>query len=252
MFVQSHVVAHSELAWILNCITPVGWLERMTQYKSKSGQLDSVGTGLFDYPVLQAADILLYQADLVPVGEDQRQHVELTADIAQRFNHLFGEAFVVPELLMRESGGARIMGFDDPTIKMSKSLGEKKSGHSIAITDTPDAIRKAIMRATTDSGAEFRFDHASPGVKNLLTIYQVLSTQSQEAVEAHFEGKQYSALKHELVDLVTTTLEPIRQRYLDIMANPDHLEQVFAQGAERVRPIATATLKRVHELVGVG
>lgn len=250
IFVQSHVSAHAELAWILNCVTPVGWLERMTQYKSKSGRLETVGTGLLDYPVLQAADILLYKTDLVPVGEDQRQHIELTCDIAQRFHHLFGEVFVLPEVMMRTSG-ARIMGLDDPTIKMSKSLGEQKKGHSIGLADPADVIREAIMRAVTDSGNEVRFDHAQPGVKNLLTIYQSLCGKSQQEIEAHFANKGYSVLKRELADLAIATLEPVREKYLKLTTEPGYLDQLLAQGADRVRPIAEATLGRVRELTGL-
>ena len=161
IFVQSHVSAHAELAWILNCVTPLGWLERMTQYKSKAAQAESVGTGLLVYPALMAADILLYDTNFVPVGEDQRQHIELTRDVAERLNHLFGPVFTIPEAMIRE-GGARIMGLDDPTAKMSKSIGEVQAGHSIGLLDEPSAIRKAIMRAVTDSGSEIRFQGASP------------------------------------------------------------------------------------------
>ncbi|MGH3566955.1 MAG: tryptophan--tRNA ligase [Pseudonocardia sp.] len=160
MFVQSKVSAHAELQWILNCVTPVGWLERMTQYKVKAAGQESVGTGLRDYPVLQAADILLYQTHQVPVGEDQRQHIELTRDIASRFNHLFGEAFTLPEVLIRKSG-ARIMAFDDPTSKMSKSIGAIRAGHSVGLLDSPDEVRKTIMRAATDSGSDTRFETGS-------------------------------------------------------------------------------------------
>lgn len=251
VFVQSHIPAHSELTWILNCVTPIGWLERMTQYKSKASLLESVSTGLLDYPVLQAADVLLYKTNLVPVGEDQRQHIELMKDIGERFNRLFGEVFVLPEPVIRESG-ARIMGLDEPTVKMSKSLGEKREGHAIGIVDSPEVTRKKIMRAVTDSGKETRFDLASPGVKNLLVIYEVLSGQPRERIEAHFEGRGYGVLKREVADLVVATLEPVRDRYLRLMGEPGHLDELLRQGAERVRPTAEATLGKVKELVGLG
>ncbi|MDP2694428.1 MAG: tryptophan--tRNA ligase [Gallionella sp.] len=251
IFIQSHIPAHTELTWILNSITPIGWLERMTQFKVKSAQLESISTGLFDYPVLQAADVLLYKTNVVPVGEDQRQHIELMDDIAQRFNHLFGEVFILPQPMIRASG-ARIMGLDDPTAKMSKSLAEKRKGHAIGIVDPPEVIREAVMRAVTDSGKETRFDCASPGVKNLLVIYEVLSGKSREAIEAYFEGKGYGFLKRELADLVIATLEPVRNRYLKLMAEPAYLEELLHRGAERVRPIAESTLKQAKDLVGLG
>src|SRR5919202_891876 len=195
VFVQSHVPAHTELAWILNCVTPMGWLERMTQFKDKSAKegdnKERISTGLFDYPVLMAADILLYKATHVPVGEDQKQHVELTRDIAERFNRLYGDTFVIPEPMIAETG-ARIMSLDDPTNKMSKS--DESPGSRIGIYDSPDTIRRNIMRATTDSLRDIRFDPNRPGVTNLLTIYEVLSAQSPLQIEAHFEGKGYGDL----------------------------------------------------------
>ncbi|MDP2659533.1 MAG: tryptophan--tRNA ligase [Dehalococcoidia bacterium] len=251
IFIQSQIPAHTELTWILNCVTPLGWLERMTQFKSKSTLAESVGTGLLDYPVLQAADVLLYKTNVVPVGEDQRQHVELMTDIAQRFNHLYGEAFVLPQAMIRASG-ARVMGLDDPTVKMSKSLGEKRKGHAIGVVDQPDVIRQAIMRAVTDSGKETHFESASPGVKNLLVIYEVLSGQTREEIEGLFEGKGYGVLKKAVADLVIASLEPVRNRYDRLMAEPERLEELLRGGADRVRPIADATLKRVKELVGLG
>lgn len=251
LFIQSHIPAHAELTWILNAVTPIGWLERMTQYKSKSAQLESVSTGLLDYPVLQAADVLLYKTNVVPVGEDQRQHIELMNDIAQRFNNLFGDVFVLPEAMIRTTG-ARIMGLDEPTVKMSKSIGEIRDGHVIGITDPPTVIRKAIMRAVTDSGRETRFEYASPGVKNLLVIYQVLSGKSQEEIEAQFAGQGYGVLKREVADLVVATLEPIRAEFNRLMDSHDYLEDVLRRGADRVRPIAEATLNRAKELIGLG
>ncbi|WP_322755650.1 MULTISPECIES: tryptophan--tRNA ligase [unclassified Frankia] len=251
IFVQSAVSAHAELAWILNCVTPLGWLERMTQFKTKSAAQESVGTGLLDYPVLQAADILLYGAHRVPVGEDQRQHVELTRDIAQRFHHMFGAAFVLPEPLIRSSG-ARIMGLDEPTMKMSKSLGTTKAGHSIGLVDTPDQIRAAVMRATTDSSNDTRFETAGPGVVNLLTLFEILSGQNRDEVENVFEGKGYGFLKRTVADQIVASLEPIRTRFTELMADPAGLEGILVDGADRARQIANATLDKVKGLTGLG
>lgn len=251
IFVQSHVTAHAELAWILTCVTPVGWLERMTQYKVKSATQESVGAGLLVYPTLQAADILLYDTNLVPVGEDQRQHIELTRDIAVRFNRLFGEAFVLPEAMLRTSG-ARIMGLDDPTAKMSKSIGAVKGGHSIGLTDPPDMIRRAIMRAETDSGNDVRFETAGPGVLNLLTMYEVLSGQPRDEIEAEFDGHGYGHLKKAVAEQVLTALEPLQRRFGELMADPAELDRMLDAGADRARPRAEATLARAREATGLG
>jgi tryptophanyl-tRNA synthetase len=251
LFAQSDVGAHAELAWLLTCVTPVGWLERMIQFKTRAADLESVGTGLLAYPVLQAADILLYRADLVPVGEDQQQHVELTRDIARRFHALFGEVFTLPEATLRPSG-ARIMSLDDPTAKMSKSLGETRNRHAIGLVDSAEVIRDAIMHATTDSGQEVRPEQASPGVQNLLTIYELLSGRRREAVQTEFEGKGYAVLKRAVADLVVTTLEPIRQRYLDLSTQPDTLDAILEDGAARARLAAVPTLNQVKQLLGLG
>lgn len=250
IFVQSQVPAHAELAWVLTCVTPLGWLERMTQFKSKAGESGRAGAGLLTYPVLQAADILLHDTNLVPVGEDQRQHVELTRDIAQRFNHLFGETFVVPEAVIRSSG-ARVMGFDDPTTKMSKSIGGSKAGHAIGLLDPPDLIRRTVMRAVTDNVSETRFDHASPGVLNLLVIYEALSDEPRAAIEARFDGQGYGELKSAVADLVIATLTPIQQRFEEINLDPDMLTEILDHGAERVRPLADATMARVRRATGL-
>jgi tryptophanyl-tRNA synthetase len=251
IFIQSYVPEHSELAWILNCVTPVGWLERMTQYKSKSEQMLSVGTGLLDYPVLQTADILLYKTDLVPVGEDQKQHVELTRDIAARFNRTFGEVFIVPEVVLRASG-ARIMAFDNPEQKMSKSIGEKKAGHSVGLLDDPDTVKRTMMSAVTDSGRETRFDFASPGVLNLLTLYQALTSESRQAIEEKFAGKGYGFLKRETLEVVLATIQPIQARYNEIMSDPSFIENILKRGVEQVRPIAQQTMERVRQVTGIG
>jgi tryptophanyl-tRNA synthetase len=196
VFVQSHIGAHAELAWILNCFIPMGWMQRMTQFKEKSEDLkDQVSVGLFDYPALMAADILLYETDVVPVGEDQKQHVELTRDIAQRFNSIYGQTFVLPEAFIPKTG-ARIMGLDDATKKMSKS--ETNSGHAINLLDSPDAIRAKVMRATTDSQRGVHFDENRPGLYNLLVIYEIFTGLSRPDIEARFEGRGYADLKREL------------------------------------------------------
>lgn len=250
IFRQSDVAAHSYLAWILECCTPVGWLERMTQYKMKAAQRESVSSGLLAYPVLQAADILLYQADYVPVGDDQAQHVEITRDIAQRFNHLFGDFFRLPQALIRQSG-ARIMGLDDPTAKMSKSLAATRQGHAVGLLDSAKDIRKAVMGAVTDSGSEVRFDCASPGVRNLLVIYEVLSRESRAVIEARFAGKGYGYLKREVAELIIATLQPIQETYHQIMADERYIDQVLADGAARAAAIAEKTVAHVRQIVGV-
>lgn len=250
LFVQSDVAAHAELAWLLNCVTPLGWLERMTQYKAKAAGLGSVSAALLDYPVLQAADILLYRTDLVPVGADQKQHVELARDVAQRFHRLFGEVFVVPEPLIRAEG-ARIMGLDDPTAKMSKSVGEVRAGHAIGLTDSPDAVRKAIARAVTDSGTEVRAAAAGPGVANLLAIYGAAAGESREAVAARFDGRGYGELKRAVADAVIALLTPLQARFARLMAEPGQVDRVLAEGAERARALAEPTLRRVKELMGI-
>jgi tryptophanyl-tRNA synthetase len=251
LFVQSHVSAHAELAWILNCVTPVGWLERMTQYKDKSAKQESVGTGLLDYPVLQAADILLYQTHYVPVGEDQRQHIELTRDIAQRFHHLYGEVFTIPEGTIPKVG-AKIVGLDDPTVKMSKSIAVTNRFHAIGLLDSPDEVWAVMKRATTDSGQEIIFSDApeKAGVNNLLTIFQVLSGQTKEEVEAHFAGKYYSVLKREVADIVIESLKPIQERYNQFLAAPALLNSVLHAGALEAREAAEPTLRKVKECVG--
>ncbi len=249
IFLQSRVPAHAVLGWILDCVTPVGWLERMTQYKSKSQSVNP-SAGLLTYPTLQAADILLYGANFVPVGDDQRQHIELTRDIAQRFNHLFGEAFVVPEPLIRASG-ARIMGLDDPAVKMSKSLAETQEGHAIGLLDSPDKIRRAVMRAVTDSGSAVRRDDLSPGIENLLVLYEVLSRSSREETLNKFEGAGYGTLKKELAELAIETVRPIQHRYEELRADDHHLDQALTSGAQRAAAVADQTLERALRLVGL-
>jgi tryptophanyl-tRNA synthetase len=248
LFVQSHVHEHAELAWILDCMTPTGWLNRMTQFKVKAGDAqESASAGLYTYPVLMAADILIYHADGVPVGDDQRQHVELTRDIANSFNARFGETFTEPRAIIREVG-ARIMALDEPEKKMSKSGAE---GSYIALLDRPDVIRKKIKRATTDSQTTIVFDEARPAIFNLLSIYQLLSGQTRQTIEAEFAGKGYGQFKAALADLIVAALEPIQQRYDGIMSDPGELDRLLKRGADAVRPIAEQTLRTVKERVGL-
>jgi tryptophanyl-tRNA synthetase len=248
MVVQSSVPAHAELAWLLTCVTPMGWLERMTQFKAKAAAQESIGDGLFQYPVLMAADILLYQASAVPVGEDQMQHLELTRDIAQRFNSLYGDTFVMPATKL-PSVGARIMGLDDPTAKMSKSAAG--TGHAVALLDPPERIRKIIMRATTDSHPAVDFDTMGPGVANLLNIFQAFSEWSGEAMRAHFSGLRYGDLKKQVAEMTVSKLEPIQQRYREIVSEPGYLDRVLREGAEAVTPIANSTVELVKSRMGI-
>jgi tryptophanyl-tRNA synthetase len=251
IFIQSHVSAHAELAWILTCFTPLGWLNRMTQFKDKAAkqQQDTVSAGLLSYPTLMAADILLYQAHAVPVGDDQRQHLEFTRDLAQRFNHLYGDTFILPETMIPKAG-ARVMGLDNPTSKMSKS--EASEYHAVYISDTPERTQKKFMRAVTDSLADIRFSDEAEraGVNNLLTIYQALTGQSSEAIEAHFAGKGYGALKKEVAEQVNEAMRPIREKYLRLITEVDYLDSILSIGATHAAEVASKTLRTVQERVG--
>ena len=246
--VQSAVPAHAELAWMLTCVTPVGWLERMTQYKSKAGDQDTVGDGLLQYPVLMAADILLYQAAIVPIGDDQRQHLELTRDIAQRFNSLYGETFVMPAT-QTPAVGARVMGLDKPDKKMSKSA--DGAGHAIGLLEPLDQVRKKIMRATTDSQPAVNFDEPGAGVANLLSIYQAFTGWGNEQMRSHFSGMRYGDFKKQVAEAVAANLEPIQARYKEITADPGYVAGVLRQGAERVTPIANETVAKVKKAMGL-
>src|SRR5947209_4675635 len=248
LIVQSAVPQHAELAWMLTCVTPVGWLERMTQYKAKAQAQETIGDGLLQYPVLMAADILLYHAAIVPVGEDQAQHLELTRDIAQRFNSLYGETFVVPATHL-PTVGARIMGLDEPDKKMSKSAAG--SGHAVGLLDAPDQIRKKIMRATTDSNPAVDFDHMGAGVANLLNIFQAFSEWTEDRVRSHFAGLRYGDLKKQVAELVISRLEPLQKRYTEIVSETGYLSSVLQKGAERVSPIANATVELVKQRMGL-
>jgi len=251
LFLQSHVSAHAEGAWLLACTTPISWLQKMTQYKDKSAKGESIGSGLLYYPVLMAADILLYDADEVPVGDDQKQHVELARNIAERFNHLYGHTFVVPNPVIPQI--ARVMGLDDPHAKMSKSEASAR-GHAIGILDDPKEIEWAFKRATTDSFNEIRFsdEPERAGVNNLLGIYRALSGRSVEETEADFaSARGYGDLKTRVAELTIETLEPIRLRALEYLNNPDELHRIMANGAERARAVAMPKLEEMYGKMGI-
>jgi tryptophanyl-tRNA synthetase len=248
IMVQSSVPEHAELAWMLTCVTPVGWLERMTQYKVKSQAQETVGDGVLQYPVLMAADILLYQAAIVPVGDDQAQHLELARDIAQRFNSLYGETFVMPATHL-PAVGARIMGLDQPETKMSKSA--TGSGHAVGLLDPIDQVRKKIMRATTDSQPAVDFETLGIGVQNLLNIFQAFSGWSAAKMREHFSGMRYGDLKKQVAEMVVANLEPLQKRYHEITAEPGYLDRVLREGAERVSPIAKSTVRVAKDRMGL-
>ena len=249
LFVQSHVAAHAELAWVFNCLGRMGELRRMVQFKEKSkGETESVSVGLFTYPLLQAADVLLYQAHGVPVGEDQRQHVELMRDVGMRFNNSFGETFVLPEAWIPKAG-ARIMSLDDPTQKMSKSAGRPAS--SIQLVDPPEVITKKVKSAVTDSGREVKAGEDKPALTNLLTIYSVVEGTSVAEVEAGFEGRGYGDFKKALAELLVDRLTPIRTRFDELMSDQGELEALLRRGAEKAASVADATLADVRNKVGL-
>jgi tryptophanyl-tRNA synthetase len=250
VFVQSHVPEHTELEWVLACLTGFGEASRMTQFKDKSakGGAETASVGLFTYPILQAADILIYEADQVPVGEDQRQHLELTRDLAQRFNHRFGDTFVVPgPYILPEV--AKITDLQDPTSKMSKSASSPQG--IIDVLEEPGSIRRKIMRAVTDTDGEVRADEeAKPGVTNLLRIYSALSGESISGLEQRYAGSGYGALKKDLADVVVDAFAPIRERTEKLLANEAELDRMLADGAARARRLATATMARVRDRIG--
>ena len=249
VFVQSQVSGHAELGWILTCCANTGELFRMTQFKAKSQGKESVGAGLLTYPTLMAADILLYDTDVVPVGNDQKQHIELTRDLAIRVNHHYGKTFVVPDgRFMKE--GARIMALDDPTSKMSKSA---ENIHSrMSLLDEPTKIKKSIMKATTDSDGIVKFDiENKPGISNLLNIYSALSGKTIPELEAAYEGRGYGDFKKDLVEVTTEALMPIQERYKDIRESGELID-ILKDGARRAEAIAQKTMKRVRENFGLG
>ena len=243
--VQSSIPGHAELAWLLTCVTPLGWLNRMTQFKAKAEQQDSVGDGLLQYPVLMASDILLYQASIVPVGEDQAQHLEFTRALAQRFNSLYGETFVMPATHL-PAVGARIMGLDDPTQKMSKST--TGAGHAITLLDEPKVIQKKIARATTDSQPAIDLAAMGAGIANLLAIGQACDPSiTRESVA----GMRYGDFKKRVAEAVIARLEPIQQKYREITADPAYIESVLSEGKQRVLSIAENTVLKTKRAMGL-
>lgn len=247
LFIQSEVDEHAALAWLLDCQVSMGEMQRMTQFKDKSlKNPKSVNVGLFNYPILMASDILLYQSDLVPVGEDQKQHLELTRNIAEKFNRDFGNCFKVPEPLIAKVG-ARVMGLDDPKVKMSKS--HQGANHAIFLLDEPDVIVKKIKKAATDSIGVIAFDETREGVFNLLNIYMLLSDESPEKIEERFKNKGYGDFKKELAEVVIQSLKPIQERYREI--SDDEVKAVLNCGAKKARPLARATYQKAKELMGL-
>jgi tryptophanyl-tRNA synthetase len=250
IFRQSRVSGHAELAWLLNCIARVGELSRMTQFKDKSQRegAESASVGLYDYPVLQAADILLYNANLVPVGEDQRQHLELTRTLARRFNGLYGDTFVVPEPMILETG-ARVMALDEPTSKMSKSV-PTPAGY-IALLDEPDVVRRKIRRAKTDSGSEVVASPDKPAVTNLLSIYAGLTGRAVPEIEEQYRGRGYGDFKKDLAEVVVESLTPIRERTIELLDDPRELDGILEAGAERAHEVARSTLQDAWAKLGL-
>lgn len=249
IFIQSHVSAHAELSWVLNCYTMFGELSRMTQFKDKSAKnATNINAGLFTYPVLMASDILVYQADLVPVGEDQKQHVELTRDIAERFNGIYGDTFTVPEPFIPKTG-ARIMSLQEPTNKMSKS--EQDNGGCVCLLDKPEVIMKAFKRAVTDSDKAVRFDTLNkPGISNLMQIYSVVTNKSFEQIENEFDGLGYGDFKTRVGEAVVELLRPVREEAEKLIADKEYLMSVYNEGAERAAYIANKTVRKVYKRVG--
>jgi tryptophanyl-tRNA synthetase len=249
LYLQSQVHEHAELSWILNCYTYIGELSRMTQFKDKSAKhADNINAGLFTYPVLMAADILLYQSDFVPIGRDQKQHLEIARDVADRFNKLYGKTFVVPEPLISKQG-AKIMSLQEPDKKMSKS--DTNAGNFILITEAPETILKKFKKAVTDSEAEVRYDEENkPGVSNLMNIYGAVKELTTEQVEETFRGVRYGEFKLAVGQAVAETLAPVREKYEALVQDRTYLDKVLAEGREKATVIAAATLRDVYEKVG--
>lgn len=249
IYYQSHVSGHAELAWILNCFTYMGELNRMTQFKDKAAKhADNINAGLFTYPVLMAADILLYQANVVPVGVDQKQHLEITRDIAERFNNLYGEVFTIPEAYISESG-AKIMSLADPTKKMSKS--DENKNATILLLDDRDTIIRKFKRAVTDSGSEVRFSEDKPGVSNLMSIYGCVTGKTMEEIEREFDGKGYGDFKLAVGEAVADELEPLQKRYDELMKDKSYIDQCIKTNDERAAYVAGKTLRKVHKKIGL-
>ncbi|PBH62636.1 tryptophan--tRNA ligase [Clostridioides difficile] len=248
IFIQSHVKEHVELMWVLNTMTYMGELSRMTQFKDKSQKSEAnLNAGLFTYPVLMAADILLYQTDLVPVGDDQKQHLELARDLANRFNNRFSPTFVVPEGYYPK-GGARVMSLQEPTKKMSKS--DSNENAFILLADDSDSIKRKIKRSVTDSLGVVKYNDEKPGIKNLIDIYYNLSKKSVEEIVNMYEGKGYGIFKEDVAEVVSEALRPIREKYVDLLNNKDYLEKIYSMGAEKAEKQARKTLRKVYKKVG--
>jgi tryptophanyl-tRNA synthetase len=247
VFAQSHVTAHAEASWLLSSVTSYGQLGRMTQFKEKAEQREFVSSGLFTYPVLMAGDILLYRTDVVPVGDDQRQHIELARDIAERFNARFGETFVVPRGIFPEVGG-RIMDLQEPTRRMSTTSGTPQG--TVRLLDEPDAIRKKFRSAVTDSGSEVRRAEDKPGITNLIAILSVLGGESPEAIEARYDGAGYGQFKTDVGEAVVAAVAPVQERYRELRADPAELQRLLAVGAEKAREASAPTLEAMYERMG--
>jgi tryptophanyl-tRNA synthetase len=248
VFVQSHVTAHAEAAWLLSSVASYGQLGRMIQFKEKSAEEDFVSAALFTYPVLMAGDILLYRTDIVPIGEDQRQHLELTRDIAQRFNVRYGETLVVPEGVFPETGG-RVMNLQEPSVKMSKSRGAESG--TVLMLDPPDTIRKKVKTAVTDSGTDVRYDpDEKPGISNLIELMTVVTGESIQDVESRYDGAGYGRFKEDVAEAIVGVLDPIRQRYLDLRADEAELDRLLEVGAQKAREASAPTLASMYERMG--
>lgn len=248
LFLQSQVPEHAELTWVLTCLSPLGQLERMTQFKDKTANQKEIKAGLLMYPVLMAADILLYQPKFVPVGQDQKQHLELCRDLVDYFNNRYGPTFTHPEPMIPKVG-AKIMSLADPTKKMSKSDADPQG--AISILDDPKLIEKKLKRAVTDSGTVVKYNPENAGIANLMTIYSVLGGQSFDAIEKEFEGKMYGHLKLRVAEVVIEKLRPVQERHRDLMANRDHLDALMKKGADQARARAAKTLRLVYDRVGL-
>lgn len=250
IFIQSHIPAHPALSWVLNCYTYMGELNRMTQFKDKATKhADNINSGLFTYPVLMAADILAYNADLVPVGDDQKQHLEITRDIAERFNSIYGNTFKIPEVYIGKVG-ARIMGLQNPTSKMSKSAVDPMD--KILLTDSPDEIRKKFKKAVTDSENCVRYDVGNkPGVSNLMSIYGIIKNKSMADIEKEFEGQGYGVFKTAVAEAVVERLEPLQKKYNELLENPDKLKAIYEEGDKKAIEKTNKLLKEVYKKVGL-
>ena len=248
VFVQSHVTAHAEAAWLLSSVTSYGQLGRMTQFKEKSEDEAFTSAALFTYPVLMAGDILLYRTDIVPIGEDQRQHLELTRDVAQRFNTRYGETFVIPEGVFPETGG-RVMNLQEPTVKMSKSRGSESG--TVLMLDSPDTIRKKLKTAVTDSGSDVRYDlEEKPGISNLIELMTVVTGKSIQDVESTYDGTGYGRFKEDIAEEIIELLDPIQSRYRELRSDPAELHRLLAVGAEKARASSAPTLALMYERMG--